>query len=804
MVKHSVWNRVDIHIHSKKSNEVKSNDYKGDEYTGKQLLDKLLENNNNINIFSITDHNCINEKLYKEIDDLIKEDNYKDKINYLIGTELDVYDENIYKEVFHCLVFFECRDISKVKKSVDSIFNNCPLSERNVIENYPTINEIFSKLNENNIQNIILMPHFNNKTKGLPQYIAIENLNYLCFNAYEDSNNIANINKSLNIYLKAGYDNFPFAVFSDCHNINIYPGEDSDGFIPCYMLGNLDYPFNSIKTAFQEPRLRLHLENIDNVRKMDTPDDCIKKIFMNDSCLELSPYQNTIIGKFGSGKSLLLEKIKKGSMSLKDHDKYSEFFSADEKFKLEIANGVVNSIDEVLSINRNIKKYEFLQQEDYSFKSFLTLDEAKKLFNRININYDFIKDKIFDFNIDNLVSCFNDLYSKINSVGDINNINYEKAFTDEEYYSINLKEYETNYNIILEELKQNNTDINNLKTKKISNVLLFNEDELNNIGSVIEIVNNKKEIIEFLNSSIFESDLKEMINSYNQEYINNNAKQSKDKFSNDLDLFLISIEAFQTECNVLQKKYNSKIHEEYKKPIIKQLYEHYDISATFNNVGEYKDPIKSIFKDSNRKEDVFLSFISLISSKEKFAQNKTYAEFKNVLVKYCDSVEEAFKGVNVAYDIFCNGKSMLKQSAGEKSSLFIKLIFDLIENDLQNNKSILLILDQPESNIDNDNIYTEISNKLRRLKVSYNNFQSIIVTHNANVGITADSENIIIANEIIDNKNIKNFEYRSGCIENNTFIDCVCKILEGGKDAMKQRTTKYGINIIKKVKKNEL
>ena len=125
----------------------------------------------------------------------------------------------------------------------------------------------------------------------------------------------------------------------------------------------------------------------------------------------------------------------------------------------------------------------------------------------------------------------------------------------------------------------------------------------------------------------------------------------------------------------------------------------------------------------------------------------------------------------------------------------------MLEKDLNNNSEVLLILDQPEDNIDNDNIFNQISSRIRNLKYCYNNFQSIIVTHNANVAITADSENIIIARENTSSGK-KTFEYDIGCIENKDYIDNVCKILEGGKQAMEKRTIKYGINIIRKVEAN--
>lgn len=804
MSKHSIWNRVDLHIHSKKSNEVKDNDYKGEEYSAEDLLQKLSENDIKVNIFSITDHNCINDRLYKEIQSLILLDPYNNKINYIIGVELDVYDTNIYEDVFHCLCFFDSKDVDNIKSAIDMIFDGKKLSERNTKENYPDITKIFKILGKKNIQDIILIPHYNNKSKGLPTNIAIENLNYLCFNAYEDSNNIANINKSLKIYLKAGYDNFPFAVFSDCHDLKNYPGNNMEDFIPCYMLGNIKYPFNSIKNAFQEPRLRISLDHIENVRKRETPKKYIEKILLNGKDYDLSPYQNTIIGKFGSGKSLLLQKIKEGSSSLKGNEKYNSFYSPEENFKLFFSNNPFNSINEILSSNKDVKTYEFLQQEDYSFKSYLTLNEAISLFGRINIKYNFIESRNFDFNVDNMVQSFNNAYSKINSNSEINNLNYENTFSEEDFFSINLQDYETNYYEIIVEIQGVNQNLENLKNTKISSISLFDSEDKTDIDRIITKIDNKIIALDFLANNAFEDEIKEVINDYNKKYINNNAKQIKAEFDNGLDKFLLSLNNLNSSCITFESQYNKEVYENIKKPITHNIYKDYNISASYLDLDEYKSPVKGMMRESDRKKDLFTSLLSAIYNKSNFLQNKKYDEFKLVIEKYCDSVTNNFVETNVAYDIIYGQESLLKKSAGEKSSLFIKLIFDLIENDLQNKNNIILILDQPESNIDNDNIYKEISEKLRKLKIKYNNFQSIIVTHNANVGITADSENIIIAKEEIDNENIKHFKYSSGCIENKEFITEVCNILEGGKKALEQRTIKYGINIIKKVEKNEL
>ena len=87
--------------------------------------------------------------------------------------------------------------------------------------------------------------------------------------------------------------------------------------------------------------------------------------------------------------------------------------------------------------------------------------------------------------------------------------------------------------------------------------------------------------------------------------------------------------------------------------------------------------------------------------------------------------------------------------------------------------------------------------------------QIIVVTHNANVVLGADSDEVIVANQ--NGKNSPNkefrFEYRSGSIEDDLPEESgrtdtlgkqgiqqqICDILEGGKSAFDLRKHKYRI-----------
>jgi DNA repair ATPase RecN len=69
--------------------------------------------------------------------------------------------------------------------------------------------------------------------------------------------------------------------------------------------------------------------------------------------------------------------------------------------------------------------------------------------------------------------------------------------------------------------------------------------------------------------------------------------------------------------------------------------------------------------------------------------------------------------------------------------------------------------------------------------------QVIIVTHNANLVVNADAEQVIVAKN-----NDEILQYESGSIENISIREQICNILEGGKDAFNKREQKYGfVNI---------
>ncbi|MHB1647053.1 MAG: TrlF family AAA-like ATPase [bacterium] len=125
-----------------------------------------------------------------------------------------------------------------------------------------------------------------------------------------------------------------------------------------------------------------------------------------------------------------------------------------------------------------------------------------------------------------------------------------------------------------------------------------------------------------------------------------------------------------------------------------------------------------------------------------------------------------------------NEKELNKLSAGQRGTLYLCLKL------ATNAFSSPIIFDQPEDDLDNEFIIEELVDIFKSLK-KYR--QIILATHNANIVVNADAEQIIIASN--DDEALS---YKNGSLENKEIRKEICRILEGGKDAFEKREKKYG------------
>jgi hypothetical protein len=182
------------------------------------------------------------------------------------------------------------------------------------------------------------------------------------------------------------------------------------------------------------------------------------------------------------------------------------------------------------------------------------------------------------------------------------------------------------------------------------------------------------------------------------------------------------------------------------------------------------------------------------------AENKDYALNSKVDLKNAIKVllnDYFFDYWEVIYD----NDTLTKMSTGKASFVILMLIVGLSKS-----KAPILI-DQPEDNLDNRSITKDLVEYLRHKKLER---QIILVTHNPNVVVNADAENIIVANQKGQNDKVTtspyDFDYVNGSIENTKSFDKnetdllksmgirehIADIVEGGKEAFKKREKKYG------------
>lgn len=125
------------------------------------------------------------------------------------------------------------------------------------------------------------------------------------------------------------------------------------------------------------------------------------------------------------------------------------------------------------------------------------------------------------------------------------------------------------------------------------------------------------------------------------------------------------------------------------------------------------------------------------------------------------------------------GKPLKDHSLGQRASALILFLLTQKENDI-------LIIDQPEDDLDNQTIYQDVIHEIKKLK---GEMQFMFATHNANIPVLGDSE-ILVACEYIDGKEIK---LEKGSIDRQPIQEKIINIMEGGKEAFNIRRNIYKI-----------
>ncbi len=214
-----------------------------------------------------------------------------------------------------------------------------------------------------------------------------------------------------------------------------------------------------------------------------------------------------------------------------------------------------------------------------------------------------------------------------------------------------------------------------------------------------------------------------------------------------------------------------------------------EIKTIYNNILNARD-------DATRSS-LIGEFIDSFQSKdfdpqEHLRENYSLKDLYNAIF----STEE----FNLRYSLNFGGVALDNLTPGTKGIALLILYLGINQNEYRP-----LVIDQPEENLDNRSVYKVLKEYFRAAKLRR---QIIMVTHNPNLVVNTDSEQVVVANFDKERKNqLAKIAYTSGSLENTkeyennipNILDSqgirehACDILEGGKTAFEERENKYRI-----------
>lgn len=214
------------------------------------------------------------------------------------------------------------------------------------------------------------------------------------------------------------------------------------------------------------------------------------------------------------------------------------------------------------------------------------------------------------------------------------------------------------------------------------------------------------------------------------------------------------------------------------------------IELTFKGDREgFKSQLKNDFKGTGISDtkyqaicDAFTDYAAIIEDWIIHDGNTlknivTSGEYVKLEDKLRNQYEELLsRQVENNVDIYYHGKLLRQHSIGQRASALILFILTQDDNDI-------ILIDQPEDDLDNKVIYDEVITAIVQKKPY---MQFIFATHNANIPVLGDSERVLVV-EFQETQ----IDVAQGNIDLNSTHKQIVDIMEGGKEAFDKRQLIY-------------
>ena len=783
------WNAVDLHMHT----------FVGITGDGKPDVIKNFTYTNYINALSeckiklaaITNHNIINMTNYIMCRYLAK----KRGINILFGVEIDTNRET--GENYHLVAIFE-EEIDKcinIAKWINDKTNEKKKTKNQVRYSPDEIVELIRKYN------VVIIPH-GEKSKGLFKYATEEQIRDALKKVREgfirvfDSPSDWKLERIKEL-IKDGTindveDEFGGVLFSDNRDWKNYKAN----FRNFYM--NAEPTFKGFLHSITNPTQRFSVGNLIPAKSQYISKIEIRKnepdAKIDDCDIYLNSGYNCIIGKSGSGKSLLHFLIKK----------YIKGNSSDTNYAFSNKNTITlydenNTIIIPNKINIGIG--------DKIFNKIITASTTKDSSNM----YDVIKILNKDFKPKTKFDSFvNEYKNRLRK-----------------YVSINIKLDNT--------IKSLETDFNsfnsqNIELNKMKDVCTFSfdipdnieytysKDSISKIDEIYKAINSIKRNLSYFkeeSKSIIKNKVNELENVYFDEMRKIYLQNYKEKlFNQKLNIVKISLtnvnkgissnarrktEILNNMNNFIDSITQSilKIH------LLKIAKKKFDLAIKIEDINLTGELIKengitfteNIEQDLIKKLDIKSNSIFYTRGIQQMLNSKIYdmsnfEEAKKVIDEYISlekmnepEILKVFNDVKINVDVFFDDNNVKELNPGDISKKYIETYF---KNELINGKNTIILYDQIENDVDKPFISENLIPLIEDMK---NKAQLIIITHDPIVAVNADPINYVEATK--NNDGIITYRsFRPESYEKDE-LSTIARCVDGSKSVIKERYEIY-------------
>ncbi len=851
----SVWRKWDLHFHTPSSF-----DYENKSYSNEELVNGLIEND--ISAVVITDHHYIDAERINDIRSIADS-----RLVVLPGIELRT-ELGGHESVHIIGIFPESLDAADIWRELDVKLELSKQKNANGDDRvYVDCQEAAKHIHDMGGLVSIHAGRRSNTLEGISNHELFKQ--QLKTDLLKDHIDVIEIAKPSNVsdyetivFPKIGFS-LPIILCSDNHDVDQYP-DDRFTWIKA------DTTFNGLRQILYEPVDRVRIQSLQPESKPVY--QLIDRIEINHSdfgqtVIPFNPNLNVIIGGRSTGKSLLLGTLAKLAGTDKDikanNDEYEEYvkeiselstlhFRQEEEAAHQIEfypqshiNNLAAKDAEIQSLIENIlsseeshkNELEALKQMRSSFRSILNQD-VTDLFNLINRTEDKRNQQKTLGNLTGIQA----EYDKIETA-----IRDEKGKLPDQPSP----EEQNRYDSLKEEVERRNTRKERIETMKprieklmslspvrpLADELVLLEDD------VIKKISTEYEVLSARIADEWRQILSSVIDELNTELVNivsRLAEIEKMPIFKKCAAFFKSnagLKELMTRAETEQGKLTK--HQQYQKEIEASealiadkkdsiLSQHLNLLADIDDSCSRLEyckheteikPFPNFLCEDFRKALGDKLHLGSEANKQlmdyKFVDNSTHKEYLRSLLVSIMEEKLTLKSsrdkqqfmldifsqpwFDISYDVKFQGDTLNRMSEGKRAFIVLRLLLDF------SSRECPILIDQPEDDLDSRSVFRDLVSFLRRKKKER---QLIIVTHDPNIVIGADAEEVIVANQNGDstkNENDIKFQYTTGSLENDIARDeeseyilqqrsikqHVCEILEGGDEAFKKREQRY-------------